>query len=96
MNTTTAQLQISTLTAATATGNIWTSQEIRTLEILKNRNLTISDIATQLHRTYYSVSTKLNSIGFATPHKISNTPKIKIAICSVCFTTPAKSGLCLC
>jgi hypothetical protein len=91
-----SQYQISTLTSATATGNVWTNQDIRALEILKLRGLSITEIATKLNRTYYSVSTKLNAIGQSTAHKISNAPKIIITTCAVCFTTPSKSGLCLC
>ena len=96
MNTTTKDTQSFTLATAVNLGSEWTLAEIRTLECLKAGNMSIKDIATQLGRSYYSVTNKLLSLGLTHAHRKSNSPKTPIEVCSSCFTTPSASGVCFC
>jgi DNA-binding CsgD family transcriptional regulator len=74
----------------------WTIAEMRTMETLRAGKMSIKDIAKQLGRSYYSVATKLAKIGAVNPHKQSNKLKVILNTCGTCFTTPSKSGVCLC
>lgn len=74
----------------------WTIAEIRTMETLRAGKMSIKDIAKQLGRSYYSVATKLVNIGAVSHHKQSNKPKVTLTTCGNCFTTPSRSGVCLC
>ena len=72
----------------------WTSGEIRRMEHLRETQMSISDIAKELGRSYYSVSNKLATSGLT---KTRNTqPAPKAVVCETCFTTPSNSGACLC
>jgi DNA-binding CsgD family transcriptional regulator len=97
MNTWLIQTQNLSLEAAVNTGSEWTLAEARQLEIMKASGKSIKEIAKSLGRSYYSVSTKLVNIGAVNHHKHSNKPLNPApAICGTCFTTPSKSGVCLC
>jgi DNA-binding CsgD family transcriptional regulator len=74
----------------------WTIAEMRTMETLRAGRMSIKDIAKQLGRSYYSVATKLAKVGAVNQHKQSNKPKVILNTCGTCFTTPSKSGVCLC
>lgn len=94
-NRTTRENQSFTLATAVNLGIEWTNAEIRTLECLKAGNMSIKDIATQLGRSYYSVTNKLLDLGLT--HKRANTQTpTPVTVCSGCFTTPSNSGACLC
>lgn len=93
-NQSTRENQSFTLATAVNLGSEWTLAEIRTLECLKAGNMSIKDIAMQLGRSYYSVTNKLLSLGLT--HARANTPAAPVTTCSLCFTTPSKSGACLC
>ena len=99
MNTTAwmREAQGFSLETAVNTGSEWTSSETRQLEIMKASGKSIKEIAKVLGRSYYSVSTKLINIGAVNHHKSSNKilPPAPV-VCGSCFTTPSKSGVCLC
>jgi len=85
------------LETAVNTGSEWTNAEVRKLEVMKTSGKSIKDISKALGRSYYSVATKLINIGFVNHHKKSNElVRPIISICGNCFTTPSKSGVCLC
>ena len=92
----TREAQNFTLATATRTTEEWLHSDIRTLETLKGLGKSLQDIAVSLNRSYYSVSSKLIDLGLVNTHKKSNRPKVEIAICAVCFTTPSKTGVCFC
>jgi len=97
MNTWLIQTQSRSLEAAVNTGSEWTLAEARQLEIMKASGKSIKEIAKSLGRSYYSVSTKLVNIGAVNHHKHSNKSLAPApVICGTCFTTPSKSGVCLC
>ncbi len=99
MNTNEWQHQAQGFTLATAinTGVEWTHAEIRTLQALKAGNMSIMNIAKELGRSYYSVSTKLISLGLSRSHARTNAaPEQPQAICPNCFTVLSKSGQCNC
>lgn len=94
-NQTTRETQSFTLATAVNLGSEWTIAEIRTLECLKAGNMSIKDIATQLGRSYYSVTNQLLKLGLT--HARQNSPKAAPVVkCPTCFTTPSTSGICLC
>jgi DNA-binding CsgD family transcriptional regulator len=74
----------------------WTHTEISRMQSLRAGKMSIKDIAKELGRSYYSVATKLVNIGAVNHHKQSNKPKVILNTCGNCFTTPSKSGVCLC
>jgi hypothetical protein len=78
--------QLLTLETATAVGNEWTSAELRSLRELKAANVHVAEIAQQLGRTYYGVSTKLGLLGLVTPNPNRKT-KVKITevACEDCW-----------
>jgi hypothetical protein len=85
------------LQTAVNTGSEWTLAEIRKMEVMKASGKSIKDIAQALGRSYYSVSTKLVNTGAVNHHKHSNKPLTPApVVCGTCFTTPSKSGVCLC
>lgn len=92
----TREAQNFTLATATRINEEWLHSDIKLLETLKNQKLPIRDIASALHRSYFAVSSKLIELGLANAHRKSNTPKIEVTVCAVCFTTPSKTGVCLC
>jgi hypothetical protein len=92
----TREAQNYTLATATRVNEEWLHSDIRSLETLKGLGKSIREIAVELNRSYYAVSSKLIELGLANTHKRSNSPKTQILICSVCFTTPSKAGVCFC
>jgi hypothetical protein len=78
--------QLLTLETATAVGNEWTSAEIRSLRELKTANVPVAEIAQQLGRTYYGVSTKLGALGLTVvnPNRKTKITKTEIA-CAACW-----------
>jgi hypothetical protein len=91
------ETQSFSLETAVNTGSEWTNAEVRQLEVMKTSGKSIKDISVALGRSYYSVATKLISIGFVNHHKKSNElVRPIISTCGNCFTTPSKSGVCLC
>jgi len=97
MNTWLIETQSRSLEAAVNTGSEWTLAEARQLEIMKASGKSIKEIAKALGRSYYSVSTKLVTIGAVNHRKHSNKPLAPApVVCGACFTIPSKSGVCLC
>lgn len=92
----TKEAQNFTLVTATRANEEWLHSDLRSLETLKGLGKSIREIAVELNRSYYSVSSKLIELGLANVHKKSNSPKIEVSICSICFTTPSKTGVCFC
>lgn len=94
---TTAQTQNFSLATAVNLGSEWTIAEIRTLEVLKAGNMSIKDMAAQLGRSYYSISTKLIDLGLARVNRNAAQPEpVKTPVCPNCFTVPANNGTCGC
>jgi len=92
----TREAQNFTLVTATRANEEWLHSDIRALETLKGFGKSIREIAVELNRSYYSVSSKLIELGLSNVHKRSNSLKTQVSICSVCFTTPSKNGVCFC
>lgn len=93
----TTQTQSFSLATAVNLGSEWTMAEIRTLEVLKAGNMSIKDMAKQLGRSYYSISTKLIDLGLARVNRNAAQPEpVKIPACPNCFTVPAANGTCGC
>lgn len=94
---TTTQTQSFTLATAVNLGSEWTMAEIRTLEVLKAGNMSIKDMAKQLGRSYYSISTKLIDLGLARQNRNVTKPEVaKPVVCPTCFTTISNNGTCGC
>lgn len=93
---TTTQTQSFTLATAVNLGSEWTIAETRTLETLKAGNMSIKDMAQQLGRSYYSISTKLIDLGLARTNRNSAPEPVKVPACPNCFTVPAANGTCGC
>ena len=92
----TRETQSFTLVTATRANEEWLHSDIRSLETLKGLNKSIREIAVQLNRSYYSVSSKLIELGLANVQKKSNQPKAEILFCATCHTIPSKTGVCFC
>lgn len=75
--------QTHTLTTATKVGNEWTSNELATMRAMKADGASVEEIAIQLGRTYYGVSSKLSLAGLATP-RATKPAKMEIG-CDACW-----------
>jgi len=88
------QAQGFSLATAVNLNEEWSHTEILRMEALRETQMSISDIAKELGRSYYAVSNKLATSGLT---KTRNTPPApKAVVCQSCFVTPSSSGACHC
>ena len=88
------QAQGFSLATAVNLNEEWSHTEMIRMEALRATQMSISDIAKELGRSYYSVSNKLATLGLT---KTRNTPPAqKAVVCPSCFVTPSSSGACHC
>jgi hypothetical protein len=80
------QYQNFTLLAAVSAGNEWTITEINKLKDLREANVSVTDIAIILGRTYYAVQTYLGANGLTKARK-QTTPAPQIQACPQCWLT---------
>jgi len=72
-----------TLLTAVSAGNEWTIAEVNKLKSMKSEGMSIKQIAVELGRSYYSISTYVSLMNLAKPRRNAK-PQIKIESCSNC------------
>lgn len=71
------------LLTAVAAGNEWTIAEVNKLKDMKAAGKSVKQIAVELGRTYYSITTYISVMNLGKPRR-NTKPQTKIEACSNC------------
>jgi hypothetical protein len=83
--------QAETIVRAEQSGAEWTGRELTVLSEMKAANVPVAQIAAQLQRSYYAVSSKIQVAGLAATRQTA--PSAPVEVCGLCWMDHA--GECL-